>query len=101
MYLGPVGEGRPASSYHEGMAIFARIVALLGLVLVIVAAVFLAKTVIDINQLHAVANANRSTTFFNPVYNVIWTAAAAAVGGLLTGLGVGMMTRRRTVVLPK
>ncbi len=96
-----MGEGGLASSYHEVMAILARIIALLGLVLVIVAAVFLAKTVIDINQLHAMANANRSTTFFNPVYNVIWSAAAAAVGGLLTGLGAGMMTRRRTAVLPK
>ncbi len=81
------------------MTILARIVALIGLILIVVAAVFLAKTVIDINQLHAVANANRSTTFFNPVYNVLWTAGIAALGGLLAGTGLGLMMRRRPAVL--
>lgn len=81
------------------MTIFARIVALIGLILIVGAAVFLAKTVIDINQLHAVANANRSTIFFNPVYNVLWTAGVALLGGLLAGTGLGLMMRRRTAVL--
>ena len=81
------------------MTIFARIVALIGLILIVGAAVFLAKTVIDINQLHAVANANRSTIFFNPVYNVLWTAGIAMLGGLLAGTGLGLMMRRRTAVL--
>ncbi|WP_310583702.1 hypothetical protein [Deinococcus sp.] len=81
------------------MTIFARIVALIGLILIVGAAVFLAKTVIDINQLHAVANANRSTIFFNPVYNVLWTAGIALLGGLLAGTGLGLMMRRRTAVL--
>ncbi|WP_188964132.1 hypothetical protein [Deinococcus aquiradiocola] len=83
------------------MSILARIVALLGLILIVVAAVFLAKTVIDINQLHAVASANRSTNFFNPVYNVVWTAGIAALGGLLAGAGLGMTTRRRQPTLPR
>ena len=81
------------------MTIFARIVALIGLILIVGAAVFLAKTVIDINQLHAVANANRSTIFFNPVYNVLWTAGVALLGGLLAGTGLGLMMHRRTAVL--
>ena len=81
------------------MIILARIVALIGLILIVGAAVFLAKTVIDINQLHAVANANRSTIFFNPVYNVLWTAAIALLGGLLAGTGLGLMMRRNTAVL--
>ncbi len=81
------------------MTIFARIVALIGLILIVGAAVFLAKTVIDINQLHAVANANRSTIFFNPVYNVLWTAGITLLGGLLAGTGLGLMMRRRTAVL--
>ena len=81
------------------MTILARIVALIGLILIVGAAVFLAKTVIDINQLHAVANANRSTIFFNPVYNVLWTAGIAMLGGLLAGTGLGLMMRRRTAVL--
>ena len=81
------------------MTIFARIVALIGLILIVGAAVFLAKTVIDINQLHAVANANRSTIFFNPVYNELLTAGITLLGGLLAGTGLGLMMRRRTAVL--
>jgi len=81
------------------MTILSRIVALLGLILIVVGAVLLAKDVIDINQLHAVASANRSNNFFsNPVYTVIWTAGIALVGGLLAGIGIGMMTRQRAAV---
>lgn len=86
--------------YHEGMSILARIVVLLGLILIVVAAVLLGKAVIDINQLHAVASANRSNSFATPVYNVIWTAGIALLGGLLAGLGLGLMTRRRAPTLP-
>lgn len=82
------------------MTILSRIVALLGLILIVVGAVLLAKDVIDINQLHAVASANRSNNFFNnPVYTVIWTAGIALVGGLLAGIGIGLMTRHRSVVV--
>lgn len=82
------------------MTIFARIVALIGLILIVGAAVFLAKNVIDINQLHAVATANRSNNYApSPVYNVIWTAGIALLGGLLAGTGLGLMMRRRTAVL--
>ena len=82
------------------MTILSRIVTLLGLILIVVGAVLLAKDVIDINQLHAVASANRSNNFFNnPVYTVIWTAGIALVGGLLAGIGIGLMSRQRAVVV--
>jgi hypothetical protein len=77
------------------MIILARILAVLGLILLIVAAVILTKNVIDINQLHAVASANRSNNYAaSPVYTVIWMAGIGALGGLLAGLGLGMMRRR-------
>lgn len=83
------------------MPTLARIVTLLGLILIVVGAVLLGKDIIDINQLHAVASANRSNNFFNnPVYNVIWTSVAALLGGLLAGIGLGMM-RRRGTTLPR
>jgi len=82
------------------MTLLSRIVTLLGLILIVVGAVLLAKDVIDINQLHAVASANRSNNFFNnPVYTVIWTAGIALVGGLLAGIGIGLTSRQRAVVV--
>ncbi|WP_407569498.1 hypothetical protein [Deinococcus altitudinis] len=80
------------------MSILARIMTLLGLILIVVAAVLLGKAVIDINQLHAVASSNRSNNFASPVYNVIWTAGIALVGGLLAGLGLGLSRRRAPVL---
>ncbi|GGR14905.1 hypothetical protein [Deinococcus ruber] len=76
------------------MQTFARVIALVGLVVIVVAAVILGKNIIDINQLHAVASANRSTNFFNPVYDIMWGAGLALVGGFVAGLGVALMTRR-------
>jgi len=82
------------------MTLLSRIVTLLGLILIVVGAVLLAKDVIVINQLHAVASANRSNNFFdNPVYTVIWTAGIALVGGLLAGIGIGLTSRQRAVVV--
>jgi hypothetical protein len=82
------------------MSTLARVVVLLGLVLIVAAAVLLGKVVIDVNQLHAVASANRSNSFATPVYNVIWTAGIAVLGGLMAGLGLGLSTRRRAPTLP-
>ena len=82
------------------MTILARIVALIGLILIVGAIVMLTKNVIDINQLYAVAYANKSNNYApSPVYNIIWAAGIAALGGLLAGTGLGLMMRRRTAVL--
>ncbi|PTA67707.1 hypothetical protein [Deinococcus arcticus] len=70
------------------MSLLSRVALLLGVVLLIAAAVLLGKDVIDINQLHAVANANRSTNFPSPLNNVLITVALAAAGGFLAGLGL-------------
>ena len=66
---------------------------LTGLV-VVASLLLLGKDVIDINQLHAVANANRSTSFPTPLNNVLITYVLAVVGGLLLGLGITLPRRR-------
>ncbi|MBX8465465.1 hypothetical protein, partial [Deinococcus sp. RIT780] len=63
------------------MQLLSRLALAVGLILLVVAAVLLGKDVIDINQLHAVANANRSTNFPSPLNNVLITAGLAALGG--------------------
>ncbi|WP_291432342.1 hypothetical protein [Deinococcus sp.] len=76
------------------MQLLSRLATALGLIILVVAAILLGKDVIDINQLHAVANANRSTNFPSPLNNVLITAGLAALGGLLTGLGLSLPARR-------
>lgn len=77
------------------MYLLSRVALLLGVILLIAAAVLLGKDVIDINQLHAVANANRSTNFPSPLNNVLITVGLAAAGGLLAGLGLRRPERPR------
>ncbi|WP_309571348.1 hypothetical protein [Deinococcus sp.] len=72
------------------MRILSRLLVLLGVVVIVVSAVLLGKDVIDINQLHAVANANRSTSFPSPLNNVLITYVLSVVGAFLTGLGISM-----------
>ena len=72
------------------MRILSRLLVVLGVIVIVVSAVLLGKDVIDINQLHAVANANRSTNFPSPLNNVLITYALSVVGAFLTGLGVSM-----------
>ena len=76
------------------MKIVSRIVVALGLVALVASLLRLGKAVIDINQLHAVANANRSTSFPTPLNNVLITYVLAVVGGLLLGLGITLPRRR-------
>ncbi|GAA5436753.1 hypothetical protein ACMT4L_20670 [Deinococcus sp. A31D244] len=76
------------------MQLLSRLATALGLIILVVAAILLGKDVIDINQLHAVANANRSTNFPSPLNGVLITAGLAALGGLLTGLGLSLPARR-------
>ncbi|GHG30948.1 hypothetical protein CBQ26_12215 [Deinococcus indicus] len=82
------------------MQLLSRLALAVGLILLVAAAVLLGKDVIDINQLHAVANANRSTNFPSPLNNVLITAALAALGGLITGLGLGLSRTRRAPRTP-
>lgn len=80
------------------MHTFARALSILGALLLVVAAVLVGKNVIDINQLHAVASANRSNNFFqNPVYQVLIAAALALVAGFFIGLGSGLASRRQAI----
>lgn len=79
------------------MKIVSRIVVAVGLVVFVVSLLLLGKDVIDINQLHAVANANRSTSFPSPLNNVLITYALAVLGGLLLGLGITLPRRRAQV----
>ncbi len=76
------------------MKIVSRIVVALGLALFVVSLLLLGKDVIDINQLHAVANANRSTNFPSPLNNVLITFGLAVVGGFFLGLGLTLPRRR-------
>ncbi|UBV42224.1 hypothetical protein LAJ19_11405 [Deinococcus taeanensis] len=75
------------------MRILSRVLVTFGVIVLIAAAILLGKDVIDINQLHAVANANRSTNFPSPLNNVLLTTGLTAVGGFLTGLGLSMPKR--------
>jgi formate/nitrite transporter FocA (FNT family) len=77
------------------MQLLSRFVLAFGLIMVIAAALLLGKDVIDINQLHAVANANRSTNFPSPLNNVLITFVLAVVGGFLLGLGITLPRRRK------
>lgn len=75
------------------MRIFSRVLVLLGIVVVLASALLLGKDVIDINQLHAVANANRSANFPSPLNNILITYALSLAGAFLTGLGLSMPKR--------
>ena len=76
------------------MKIVSRIVVALGLVAFVAAVLLLAKSVIDINQLHAVASANRSASFPSPLNTVLLACGLAVVGGFLLGLGLSIPRRR-------
>ncbi|MDR2931195.1 MAG: hypothetical protein LBV06_09875 [Propionibacteriaceae bacterium] len=68
----------------------------LGAVLIVATIVLMVWDVIQINQVVAVANANKSNAAgfnANPRNWVLLGAGAALVGGLLLGLGLGMPNR--------
>lgn len=75
------------------MQILSRALLVVGLIVVVVALVYLGMNVISINQLHAVAYANKSNDGPNPVNNVMWMTGLAIVGGFLAGLGLSMPRR--------
>lgn len=78
-------------SYDQDMMKFSK--SLLTVLAVIAALVFLGVMVYDviqINQLHAVANANRSTEFLNPRDWVLIGAALGLLSGFLFGVALAM-----------
>ncbi|MFC4454453.1 hypothetical protein [Deinococcus sonorensis] len=76
-------------------SVLARGLTIFGLIVLVVAAVLLGKNVYDINILHAVAIANRSSSYFNPVFEVMIATGLALVAGLLLGLGLSRLRRRQ------
>lgn len=72
------------------MRVLSRVLLLTGLIVLVVGLVFLGKNIIDINQLHAVAYANKSIEGANPNQQILLMAALTAIGGFLTGLGLSM-----------
>ncbi|GAA5533700.1 hypothetical protein [Deinococcus aluminii] len=78
------------------MQVLSRAALLLGVVIVLVAAFLLVKNVIDINQLHAVANANRSKDSPSPTNSILLMTGLTLAGGFLSGLGLSLGWGRRT-----
>lgn len=79
------------------MGNLARVLLLIGVVLVVIALGMLGKNIIDINQLHAVASANRSVPFANPARQVILAAGLTLVAGFVVGLGTTLLMRTRRI----
>lgn len=68
----------------------------LGLVALIAGGFYLTFVWVATGQLLAAANANKSANLYpSPMLNTYITAALAAVGGLLLGLGLGLPMRTR------
>lgn len=72
-----------------------RVLLFFGVVALIATVFLLAKNLIDLNQLMAVASAGGSTTLFNPGWEVLLTGGLALLSGLLLGLGLALHTRPR------
>ena len=84
------------------MSVLGRVASIIGVILLIAAIIMVAKNSIDINQLHAVANANRSTPFFNPNREVFIANLLTFFSGLLLGMGLlASMAGRRNPPAPK
>ncbi|MFD2608020.1 hypothetical protein ACFSR9_01005 [Deinococcus taklimakanensis] len=75
------------------MQVLSRLLLLIGLIVLVAGLVLLGKNVIDINQLHAVAYANKSNEGPNPNQQILLMAGLTSVGGFLTGLGLSMPRR--------
>lgn len=68
----------------------------IGLILFVAVVILSAMNAIEVNQLHAVASANRSKDFFNPNGRILISEVVALASGLLLGLGfAGSVGRRR------
>ncbi|WP_045235129.1 hypothetical protein [Deinococcus pimensis] len=78
-----------------------RVLLLFGVILLVGSVTLLAKNVIDINQLHAVAVANRSAGFFNPSSQVVLTAGLSLASGVLLGFAISLLARARRPARPQ
>lgn len=68
----------------------------LGLIALVAGGIYLSFVWVSTGQLLAAANANKSANLLpSPMTNIFITAALAAGGGLLLGLGIGMPIRTR------
>ncbi|WP_146202727.1 hypothetical protein [Deinococcus irradiatisoli] len=77
------------------MNVMARIVGIVGVVLIVVALGLLFANVITINKLDAIASALRTNVTTNPSPSVMLTFGLGTIGGLLAGAGGALMLRRR------
>lgn len=75
------------------MKILSRVMVIIGILVVLGGAGFLAKSIYDVNILHAVAISMRSASYYNPIQEIALTAGLAVVGGFLTGLGLSLTKR--------
>lgn len=81
------------------MKVIKTVLVVLGLLVLVAGGVLLGSNVMDINELHAAASANRSAAFENPLRPVLVMAGVVLVGGFLLGVGV-TLPRRRLVNRP-
>ncbi|GAA5533996.1 hypothetical protein [Deinococcus aluminii] len=72
-----------------------RVLLFFGIVALIATAFLLAKDLIDLNRLAAVAGAGGSVPVFSPGREVLLTAGLALLSGLLLGMGLALHTRPR------
>lgn len=75
------------------MRILSGLLVIIGLLVLLAGAYYLFTNYIAINQLHAVAYANKSNEGLNPNANLLIQSALLAGGGFLTGLGLSMPKR--------
>lgn len=77
------------------MNLLARIIGIVGVVLIVVALALLFGNVITINKLDAIASALRTNVTTNPSPGVMLTFGLGTIGGLLAGAGGAMLVRSR------
>ncbi|MFP5417120.1 MAG: hypothetical protein ACLGHZ_09685 [Actinomycetes bacterium] len=76
------------------MKILKAILAVLGVVGLVAAGIYLGFVWVDNERLLAAANANKSGNLFpSPMTNIYLAAALGSAGGLLLGLGIGLPMR--------
>ncbi len=77
------------------MNLMARILGIIGVVLIVVALAMLFANVITINKLDAIASALRTNVTANPSPGVMLTFGLGTIGGLLAGAGGALMLKNR------
>lgn len=81
------------------MKVLKAVLALVGIIGLVGAGVFLFLNYVDTRSLLAAANANKSGNLFaDPMPRVYLTAGIAALGGLMLGMGLGLPPRTAAAV---